>query len=283
MDALFITHGVGLDIHKKVIVATVLTPDLTETRTFGSVTEELLALGNWLMACRVTYVAMEATGVYGKLVVNLLESYEFTAVWVVNPHHITGMPGRKTDVQDSHGIAYLLRLDALKGSDIPSRSQRELQEIVRYRKSLIQLRATEANRIQKVLEGANVKLSRVFTDVLGGVTGQRILAAALCGVVQRHQQLMLRVQLELITFLDCQIATLNTKISAPLANFDDALTRLETIPGVGRRTTQTIIAEVGGRYATVFVCPSFEFLGGIQSRAKRKCQQNASCSRPSGQ
>ena len=273
MDELFITHGAGLDIHKKVIVATVLTPDLTETCTFGSVTEELLALGDWLMACGVTHVAMEATGVYGKPVVNLLESYEFTAVWVVNPHHIKGMPGRKTDVQDSHWIAYLLRLGALKGRDIPSRPQRELREIVRYRKSLIQLRATEANRIQKVLEGANVKLSRVITDILG-VTGQRILAAlaagetdpvalaqladgrirasqetlvaALRGVVQRHQQLMLRVQLELITFLDRQIATLNTEISQRLANFDDALTRLETIPGVGRRTAETIIAEVGG-------------------------------------
>ncbi len=273
MDELFITHGAGLDIHKKVIVATVLTPDLTETRTFGSVTEELLALGDWLMACGVTHVAMEATGVYWKPVVNLLESYEFTAVWVVNPHHIKGMPGRKTDVQDSHWIAYLLRLGALKGSYIPSRPQRELREIVRYRKSLIQLRATEANRIQKVLEGANVKLSSVITDILG-VTGQRILAAlaagetdpvalaqladgrirasqetlvaALRGVVQRHQQLMLRVQLELITFLDRQIATLNTEISQRLANFDDALTRLETIPGVGRRTAETIIAEVGG-------------------------------------
>lgn len=272
MDALFITHGAGLDIHKKVIVATVLTPDLAETRSFGTVTEELLALGDWLMACRVTHVAMEATGVYWKPVMNLLESYEFTAVWVVNPQQIKGMPGRKTDVQDSYWIAYLLRLGALKGSYIPSRPQRELREIVRYRKSLIQLRATEANRIQKVLEGANVKLGSVITDILG-VTGQRILAAlaagetdpvalaqladgrirasqedlaaALRGVVQRHQQLMLRVQLELITFLDRQIATLNTEITARLANFDDALTRLETIPGVGRRTAETIIAEVG--------------------------------------
>ncbi len=224
------TTGTSL---KKVIVATVLTPDLAETRSFGTVTEELLALGDWLMACRVTHVAMEATGVYWKPVMNLLESYEFTAVWVVNPQQIKGMPGRKTDVQDSYWIAYLLRLGALKGSYIPSRPQRELREIVRYRKSLIQLRATEANRIQKVLEGANVKLGSVITDILG-VTGQRILAAlaagetdpvalaqladgrirasqedlaaALRGVVQRHQQLMLRVQLELITFLDRQIA-----------------------------------------------------------------------------
>ncbi len=260
-----VTHGARLDIHKKVIVATVFTPTLAETRSFGTVTDQLLALGDWLVASGVTHVAMEATGVYGKPVVNVLESYDFVAVWVVNPQTIRGMPGCKTDVQDSQWIASLLRMGALQGSYIPSRPQRKLRELVHYRTSSIQMRTQEANRLQKVLEGANVKLSRVITDILG-VTGQRILAAlaagetdpvalaqladgrirasqetlvaALHGMVQRHQQWMLTVQWELITCLDRQIATLNTEISARLTQLDDALTRLETIPGVGRRTAE---------------------------------------------
>ena len=214
---------------------------------------------------------MEATGVYWKPVVNVLESYDFSAVLVVNPQQIRGMPGRKTDVQDAPWIASLLRVGVLKGRDIPPRPQRELRELVRYRTS-VQTRAQEANRLQKVLEGANIKLSSVISDVLG-VSDQRILAAlaagesdpqvlarladgriraseetltaALHGLVQAHQRLMLKVQLGHMTFLDQQIATLSDEITARLANFDDALTRLATIPGVGRRTAEILLAEVG--------------------------------------
>jgi len=267
-----ITHGAGLDVHKKVIVVTVATPTVTETRSFGTLTPELLTLADWLRDCGVTHVAMEATGVYWKPVVNLLEAYPFQAVMVVNPQHIKGMPGRKTDVQDSQWIAGLLRIGALKASYIPPRPQRELRELVRYRTSLQQNRATESNRIQKVLEGANVKLGSVISDVLG-VTGQRILAAladgvtdpaaladladprirasretlmtAVTGLVNAHQQLMLRVQLQHVAFLDHQVAALSEEIATRLANFDDALTRLQTIPGVERRTAEIIIAEVG--------------------------------------
>ncbi len=156
-----VTHGAGLDIHKT----------LTETRSFGTMTADLLTLADWLQGCRVTHVAMEATGVYWKPVVNLLEAYAFEAVMVVNPQPIKGMLGRKTDVQDAQWIA-----GVLKASDIPPRPQRELRELVRYRTSLQQTRATEINRIQKVLEWANIKLSSVISDVLG-VTGYRILAA----------------------------------------------------------------------------------------------------------
>lgn len=267
-----VTHGAGLDVHKKVIVATVLTPTVSETRSFGTLTPDLLALADWLQACAVTHVAMEATGVYWKPVVNLLEAYPFEAVLVVNPQHIQGMPGRKTDVQDSQWIAGLLRIGALKASYIPPRPQRELRELVRYRTSLQQTRATETKRIQKVLEGANVKLSSVISDVLG-VTGHRILAAlatgvtdpgqladladprirasretlirALTGVVNAHQRLMLRAQLDHVAFLDRQITALSEEIATRLANFDDALTRLQTIPGVERRTAEIIIAEIG--------------------------------------
>ncbi len=252
-----VSYGTGLDIHKKVIVASVFTPTLSETRSFGTLTDQLLALADWLIACGVTHVAMEATGVYWKPVVNVLESYDFSAVLVVNPQQIRGMPGRKTDVQDAQWIASLLRVGVLKGSYIPPRPQRELRELVRYRTSLVQTRAQEANRLQKVLEGANIKLSSVISDVLG-VSGQRILAAlaagesdpqvltaALHGIVQAHQRLMLKVQLGHMTFLDQQIATLSDEITVRLANFDDALTRLATIPGVGRRTAEILLAEVG--------------------------------------
>lgn len=267
-----VTHGAGLDIHKKVIVATVLTPTVTETRSFGTHTPDLLDLADWLQADGVTHVAMEATGVYWKPVVNLLEAYPFDAVLVVNPQHIQGMPGRKTDVQDSQWIAGLLRLGALKASYIPPRPQRELRELVRYRTSLQQTRATESNRIQKVLEGANVKLGSVISDVLG-VTGHRILAAladgetdpmkladladhrirasretliaALTGLVNAHQRLMLRVQLQHVAFLDRQLTALSQEIATRLMNFDDALARLQTIPGVERRTAEVIIAEIG--------------------------------------
>ncbi len=267
-----VTQGAGLDIHKQVIVATVITPTLTESRSLGTMTADLLTLADWLPGCGVTHVAMEATGVYWKPVVNLLEAYPFDAVMVVNPQHIQGMPGRKTNGQDSQWIAGLLRIGAMKARDIPPRPQRELRELVRYRTSLQQTRATESNRIQKVLEGANVKLSSVISDVLG-TTGQGILAAladgetdptkladladprirasretliaALTGLVDAHQRLMLRVQLQHVAFLDRQILALSEEVATRLANFDDALTRLQTISGVERGTAETLIAEIG--------------------------------------
>jgi transposase len=261
-----------LDIHKRLIVATVLTPDQQETRSVGTMTSEVLALADWLTACGVTHVAMEATGVYWKPVYNLLEQDLFKAGWVVNPQQIQGMKGRKTDVQDSQWIAHLLQMGALQPSYIPTRPQRELREVVRYRKTLIQARSAEANRLQKVLQGANVKLGSVLSDILGK-SGQRMLqalargetnpealaaladdrvratpetlAAALQGLIGAHQQLMPRLQLEHVAFLDRQIEALSDEIGNRRAHEEDALTRLETIPGVGRRTAETIGAAVG--------------------------------------
>ena len=145
-------------------------------------TDQLLALVDWLIACGGTHVAMEATGVYWKPVVNVLESYDFSAVLMVNLQQIRGMRGRKTDVQDVQWIASLLRMGVLKGSDISPRPQRDQRELVRYRTSLVQTRDQEAHPLQKVLEGANIKLklSRVISGVLG-VSGQRILAALAAG------------------------------------------------------------------------------------------------------
>ena len=164
----------GLDVHKKSVVACVMTPESQETRTFGTTTRKLLELSDWLRERRVTHVAMESTGVYWKPIVNLMED-EFT-VWVVNAHHIKTVPGRKTDVKDAEWIADLLRHGLLRPSFIPDRPQRELRELVRYRRSLVQERSREANRVQKVLEGANIKLGSVASDVLGA-SGRMMLAA----------------------------------------------------------------------------------------------------------
>ena len=146
----------GLDVHKKSVVACVMPPENQKTRTFGTTTRQLVALSEWLGERRVTHVAMESTGVYWKPIVNLLED-KFT-VWVVNAHHIKAVPGRKTDDKDAEWIADLLRHGLLRPSFIPERAQRELRELVRYRRSLVQERSREANRVQKVLEGANIKV-----------------------------------------------------------------------------------------------------------------------------
>ena len=153
----------GLDVHQKSVVAFGTMPKGKESRTFGTMTQDLLELSDWLVSCGVTHVAMESTGVLWKPVYNLLEGLGLTLL-VVNAHHIKSVPGRKTDMKDAEWIAKLLQHGLLRGSYIPDRPNRELRELVRYRRSLIQQRAQAVNRIQKVLEGANIKLSSVASD-----------------------------------------------------------------------------------------------------------------------
>src|ERR1700738_2193199 len=152
----------GLDVHKRVIVACVLTRRERTIRSFGTMSEDLEAMAVWLEECAVTHVAMESTGVFWKPIYNVLEEHEFELL-VVNAQHMKAIPGKKTDVKDAEWIADLLRHGLLKPSFVPSRAQRELRELVRYRKSLVRERSAESNRIQKVLEGANVKLGSVAT------------------------------------------------------------------------------------------------------------------------
>ena len=260
----------GLDVHKKSVVACVITPEGQAVRTFSTMTKELLALADWLKDHRVTHVAMESTGVYWKPVYNLLEE-EFT-VMVVNAHHMKAVPGRKTDVKDAEWIADLLRHGLLRSSFIPGRPQRELRELTRYRRSLVQERTREANRIQKVLEGANVKLGSVATDVLG-VSGRAMLKAlsegeedpkalaelargrlrgkreeleeALRGLMGPHQRFMLVIQLDRLNCLDGQIETLNLEVARRVDPFEETVAAVDTIPGVGRRTAEVIVAEMG--------------------------------------
>ncbi len=164
----------GLDVHKKTVVACALTPAGREVRSFRAMTAGLQELADWLAQQQVSQVVMEATGVYWRPVYNLLEG-RFTVV-VANAAVVRGIPGRKTDVKDAEWLATLLRHGLVPQSFIPSREQRELRDLTRYRTSLLQERAREANRLQKTLEGANIKLAAVISDTLG-VSGQRILDA----------------------------------------------------------------------------------------------------------
>jgi transposase len=299
MEVLY-EHCAGLDVHKKTVVAHVITPEARATRTFSTMTKDLLALADWLQEHQVTHVAMESTGVYWKPIYNLLE--EAFTVLVVNAQHIKAVAGRKTDVKDAQWIADLLRHGLVRGSYIPDRPQRELRELLRYRRSLIQQRAQVVNRIQKVLEGANIKLSSVASDVVGasgramleamvrGTEAPQELAAlakgslrkkqgalqdALCGLMGGHQRLLLQSQLRHLDFLEEEISCLSAEVAARMLPFEAAVQRLDAIPGIGRRTGEEILAELGmdmGRFPTAGhlaswakVCP-----GNNQSADKRK-------------
>jgi len=261
----------GLDVHKKTVVACVITPEIKQTRTFGTMTSDLLVMCDWLTDQKVTHVAMESTGVYWKPVYNLLEVLG-REILLVNAQHVKAVPGRKTDVKDSEWIADLLRHGLLRASYVPDRDQRELRELVRYRRSLTREKAQVVNRIQKVLEGANIKLSSVATDVVG-VTGRAMLKAisegandpeelvqlikgrlhskkaalkeATKGLIGPHQRMMLRSQLRHLSFLEQEIEGINQEIATRMASVEDVIVRFDAIPGVGRRVAEDVLAEMG--------------------------------------
>ena len=185
MDVVF-THCAGLDVHKKSVMACRITPDptgqqaegLIEVREFGTLTVDLLALSDWLAAAGMTHVAMESTGEYWKPVFNLLEGT--TQVFLVNASHVKRVPGRKTDKADARWLAKLMRHGLLQASFIPPAGQRDLRDVTRDRTKLVQERSREVNRVQGVLERANIKLASVATDIMG-VSGRAILAALVEG------------------------------------------------------------------------------------------------------
>jgi len=261
----------GIDVHKDLIVACVITKSGRQTRSFGAMTCELLELTAWLKEIGSEMTAMESTGSYWKPVYNLLEA-ENIPVMVVNAQHIKNVPGRKTDVKDSEWIADLLRHGLLRASYIPSRDQRELRELVRYRKSMIEERAREFNRIQKVLEGANIKLGSVVSNIEGKSatamidaivsgntdadalselakgalkTKKELLVKSLQGVIGSHQRKILGAMRQHIRTLDTLIENLDAEISQCLSAQSEILEVLETIPGVGERSAQVILAEIG--------------------------------------
>jgi len=227
----------GLDVHKKTVVACRLSGAKQEIESFGTTTPELLKLVDWLSQWEVTHVAMESTGVYWKPIYNLLEGS--FAVLLVNAKHVKNVPGRKTDVKDAQWLAQLLQHGLLKASFIPEMPQRDLRDLTRYRTKLVQERARVINRVQKVLEDANIKLSSVATNTLG-MSGRAMLEAivsgdtnpetmaqlaqgrlrskiplleeALTGLVREHHRFLLSMQLVHIDFLDEQIASVSAQI-----------------------------------------------------------------------
>lgn len=268
-------HVGGMDVHKKTVVVTTSVKQAdgsyhTERRTFGTMTSELLALSDWLMGNGVTHVAMESTGEYWKPIFNILEE-NFTVV-LVNAQHLSRVPGRKTDQSDADWICELMQYGLLNASFIPPKGQRELRELVRYRTSFVRERATLVNRVQKVLEGANIKLASVVTDIMG-VSGRAMLEAivagsatneemaelargslrgkrdelakALEGRVKSHHRFVLTELLCQIDSLEESITRFDQEIEAISRPFEEAIVLLDTIPGVARQTAEVIVAEIG--------------------------------------
>lgn len=265
----------GLDIHKRTVVACLIVPGADgqpskETRTFSTMTDDLLALAEWLGEAGCTHVAMESTGVYWKPLYNLLED-QFILL-LANARHVKAVPGRKTDVKDAEWLADLLQHGLLAGSFVPDRARRELRELTRYRTSLVQERTAETNRVHKTLEGANIKLASVASDLLG-VSGRQMLRAlvggeeepavlaqlakgrlreklpelerALSGRMSAHQRFLLGQQLLHIEQVEANIAAVSAEIAERQRPFADELARLQTIPGVGPRTAEVLVSEIG--------------------------------------
>ena len=262
----------GIDVHKKVIVACLIKGGKRELRELGTTTSEIRELANWLTEASCEMIAMESTGVYWKPLYNLFEILGLDAI-VVNASHMKAVPGRKTDMKDAEWIADLLRHGLLKASFIPDREQRERREIARYRKSLIEERARELNRLQKVLEGANIKLASVVTDI-NGVSSRKLLDTIIAGKTlnaNEVEQLLapnMKPRLELImSSMDGIITPLQRKLIAKIADHIDDMTRriadmddlirdylseyegtiaeLDEMTGIGRRSAEVILSEIG--------------------------------------
>ena len=265
----------GLDIHKKFVVACLLItdPDGTvqkETRTFSTMTQDLLALSDWLRDAGCTHIAMESTSSYWRPVYNLLEGH--FELLVANAYHIKTVPGRKTDVKDAEWIADLLRHGLLRGSFIPAPAQRHLRDLTRYRTHLVEERARLTNRLQAVLEDANVKLASVVTDVRG-VSARAILEAllsgetdpatlaelargrlrakrelleqAVVGQFMPHHAFMISEQLSHLDYLEEAMERVTAEIEQRLQEDAAALELLDTVPGISRRAAQILVAELG--------------------------------------
>ena len=265
----------GLDVHAKTVVACLIQDGRKQTRTFSTMTDELLTLLDWLVAEGCTHVAIESTGVYWRPVFNLLEGQ--VAVILVNARHIKAVPGRKTDVKDSEWLADLLRHGLLKASFIPPVEIRELRELTRYRQTLIRDQAAIANRVQRLIESGNIKLGQVASDCLG-LSGRLILRQladgegnvqklallargklkkkeaelrrAVSGRLTAAQRFVLRELLDRYEEQERAIAKVNEEIKREVEASPDpfvskAVELLQTIPGIGRQVAEVVISEMG--------------------------------------
>ncbi len=279
MDRL-IERCAGLDVHKATVTACVRVPGETggrhqDIRTFSTTTAGLLTLRDWLQSYGVTLVGMESTGIYWRPVYYLLED-DFTC-WLLNAQHLRNVPGRKTDVADSAWICQLVEHGLVRPSFVPPREIRELRDLTRYRKAQIQERTREAQRLEKTLQDAGIKLSSVASDVLGvsgraivqalvqGTHDPEVLASLARGALRRklpelsealeahfgpHHALIASEIIAHIDYLDEAIERLSADIERVIAPFAEQVALLDTIPGVNRRTAETLIAECGADMGT---------------------------------
>ena len=264
----------GLDVHKESVTACVLwaeeNKNRREKRKFGTFTRELLAMSDWLRERGVTHVAMESTGVYWKPVFHVLEGH--FELLVVNAQHVKAIPGKKTDPRDAAWLAELLQHGLLKSSFVPPEPIRELRDLTRYRVNLAQECNRIANRIQKVLEDANLKLASVATDALGA-SGRAMLKAiiageqdvqklaemsrgllrrkipqlhlALEGHVSAHHRFLLQELMDHLEFIESKMTRLEQEIAERLRPFEETVRRLCTVPGIDRLSAWGIISEIG--------------------------------------
>ena len=297
----------GLDVHQKTVQACVRRMDdggglHTEDGTFGTTTSQLLALGDWLAGRGVTHVAMESTGVYWKPVWNLLE--DRFELLLVNARHVKQVPGRKTDVSDAQWLARLLQHGLLRSSLVPPRAVRELRDLTRDRSQLVAEAQRVGNRIQKVLEDANIKLSSVASETLG-VSGRAMIRAivdgesdperlagmargvlrkkdaqlrlAMHGRLTDHHRFMLKVHMEHLGNLERHIATVEGRIDQKVAEqgWEGSVALLDQVPGVDKRVAQVILVETGGdmtRFPTAHHLASWAGMcpGNNESAGKRR-------------
>jgi transposase len=270
-----IERGCGLDVHQATVVACLLIVRKDgkvqkQMRTFGTTTRELVGLRAWLISEGCTHVAMESTGVYWKPIYAILEG-AFEIV-VANAQHIKKVPGRKTDVKDAEWIADLLCHGLLRSSFVPPKPIRELRDLMRYRRKLVESQAAERNRLLKVLETANIKLANVATDVFG-MSGRLMLRAliegkttpqemaelakgllrkkipelqlALEGKLEQHHRFLLELQLQRLEGAEKDLAALEQRIQQRLEPYAAQLALLDEIPGVDWTLAAVIIAELG--------------------------------------
>jgi transposase len=269
------THCAGLDVHKKTVTACVITPNQKggwnrEICTFSTHTNSLLNMLDWLLSFGCTHVAMESTGEYWRPVFNILETS--LEVMLVNARHVKNVPGRKTDVKDSQWLAELLQHGLLQPSFIPPKPQRDLRDLIRHRQNFVRERSNLVNRIQKVLEAANIKLASVATDVMG-VSGRAMLKAiiagdkspeqmaqlahgqlrskqeqltqALIGRVQPHHRFILAQLIAQVESIDEVIKQFDSQIQEYCRPFEQAVQLLDTIPGVALKAAEVIVCEIG--------------------------------------
>lgn len=270
MDTI-IERGCGLDVHKDKIVACVMGEGIKkEIKTYGTLTKELENLKVWLKGLGVSHVALESTGVYWKPVYNILEdSFELV---LVNARHIKNVPGRKTDVCDSEWLCKLLRSGLLRSSFIPPKDIRELRDLTRYRRKLIETISAERNRIEKVLQDGNIKISSVLSDSFGvngskiigelikeepkleeiveGIKGKlkgkkELIKDALEGTIDSHHKFMIKTSLDHIRSLENLIEEIDKEIDKKLDKYREEYELIQEIPGVKEIGAATIIAEIG--------------------------------------